>query len=319
TGQKPPPERLLMKDHSSGIISTNKSPDIGFHKSLNPYRGCEHGCIYCYARPTHEFLGMSAGLDFESKIVVKHDAPDLLRKTLSQRSWIPDVIVMSGVTDPYQPVEKELEITRGCLKVLAGSRHPVSIITKNHLVTRDLDLLSELAAYHAVSVTLSVTTLDPELARVMEPRTTRPGRRIEAVRKLSEAGIPVRVNVAPVIPGLTDHECVSILEAAASAGACGAGYTMLRLPYGVKDLFLQWLDQHFPDRKQKVVNRLLDIRSGKLNRSEYGERFRGRGHYAGQVADLFQQTVSRLNLNRGPGGLSSEAFRRPAQGQLDLF
>lgn len=319
TGEKPSPDTKLITDHTKEIISANKSPDIPFNKSINPYRGCEHGCIYCYARPTHEFLGMSAGLDFESRIVVKYEAASLLRQKLEKKSWEPETLVMSGVTDPYQPVESELEITRSCIEVLAECRHPLVIITKNYLVTRDIDLLSELAKYRAVRVALSITTLDGELAGIMEPRTSRPVRRLEAIRRLTAAGIPVSVNVAPVIPGLTDHECVQILEEAQKAGADQAGYTLLRLPYGVKDLFLTWLEQHYPERKQKVVNRMLDIRNGKLNRSEFGERFRGYGQYSDQIHQLFRQTVKKLGLNTGKKALSADHFRRPSGNQLRLF
>jgi len=319
TGEKPAPGTKLLTDHTKKIISTNDSPDIPFNKSINPYRGCEHGCIYCYARPTHEFLGMSAGLDFESKIVVKYNAAKLLREALSKKSWKPEPLIMSGVTDPYQPIERNLKITRGCIEVLAETRHPLGIITKNHLVTRDIDLLSELAKFQAVSVTVSVTTLDRELARIMEPRTSQPQRRLDAIRTLSDAGIPVKVNVAPIIPGLTDHELVSILDAAADAGAIGAGYTLVRLPYGVKDLFVKWLEDHFPERKSKVINRILDIRDGKLNRSEFGERFTGQGNYAGQIGQLFLHTAARLNFNRNRKPLSARSFRRPETGQLHLF
>src|SRR5690242_3952957 len=216
--------RQFFKDHSQTVIARNDSPDVGFQASLNPYRGCEHGCIYCYARPTHEFLGFSAGLDFESKIMVKEDAPDLLRKELSSPKWQPQVIFMSGVTDCYQPVERKLKLTRRCLEVLAEFRNPVFIVTKNHLVTRDIDLLVELAKHHAVGVFLSITTLDSELRKVMEPRTSPPAARLAALRELSGAGIPVGVNVAPIIPGLTDHEVPAILKAAAEAGATSAGY-----------------------------------------------------------------------------------------------
>ncbi len=319
SGERPNQKRELITDSTQKIISENSSPDIPFSKSINPYRGCEHGCIYCYARPMHEFLGMSAGLDFESRIVVKRDAAHLLRKTLASPAWKPEPIVLSGVTDPYQPVEKQLEITRSCLEVLADARNPAGLITKNYLVTRDIDLLSQLARYNAVRVTLSITTLDDDLARIMEPRTSRPERRLDAVRALSRAGIPVSVNVAPIIPGLTDHETVAILEKSAAAGACGAGYTLLRLPYGVKDLFVEWLEQHFPDRKQKVINRILDFRQGKLNRSEFGERFRGRGNYADQIRKLFKHHRKRLGLDREWPRLSVEHFRRPDGGQLHLF
>ncbi len=319
SGEKPSSDTKFLRDDTADIISTNNSPDIPFNKSINPYRGCEHGCIYCYARPTHEFLGMSPGLDFESKIVVKYDAANLLRATLSKKSWKPEPIVMSGVTDPYQPVERKLEITRGCLEVLAEANHPTGIITKNFLVTRDTDFLQKLAKVNAVRVAISITTFDRELARLMEPRTSSPDRRMQAVKILSDHGIPVRVMVAPVIPGLTDHEMVPILDASAEAGAVEAGYTLLRLPYGVKDLFIQWLEQHYPDRKSKVLNRILDFRNGKLNRSEFGERFRGSGHYAKQIQDLFHHQVYRLGLNKERKELSAKHFRRPSGNQLTLF
>lgn len=319
TGQKPSQETKLIKDDTKEILSKNDSPDIPFSYGLNPYRGCEHGCIYCYARPTHEFLGFSPGLDFESRIMVKYDAPDKLRKKFASKRWKPETVVMSGVTDPYQPVERELEITRGCLKVFSETRNPVSIITKNYLVTRDIDLLRELAEYNAVHVTLSVTTLDRDLARVMEPRTSQPQRRLQAIRKLSENGISTGVNVAPIIPGLTDHECAGIMKAAREAGATEAGYTIVRLPYGVKDLFQEWLEQYYPDRKDKVLNRLRDMRDGKLNANEFGTRFRGEGEFAKQISALFGLQVKKLGYNRSSPPLSIEHFRRPEIGQLNLF
>src|SRR5258706_10714888 len=244
----------FLKDHSSTVITYNNSPDVGFEASINPYRGCEHGCIYCYARPTHEYLGFSAGLDFETKIMVKQNAPGLLREELSSTRWTPKIIAMSGVTDCYQPVERRLKLTRGCLEVLAEFRNPVIIITKNNLVTRDLDLLSDLARHHATSVFISLTTLDNDLRKVMEPRATPPAARLAAVQKLSAPGIPVGVLLAPMIPGLTDHEIPSLVEAAASAGARSAGYVLLRLPYGVAPIFAQWLVNHFPDKKDTGLN-----------------------------------------------------------------
>ncbi|HYW34833.1 MAG TPA: PA0069 family radical SAM protein [Balneolaceae bacterium] len=319
TGEKPTQETKLYPDDTKNIIATNKSPDIPFEASVNPYRGCEHGCIYCYARPTHEFLGFSAGLDFESRIMVKYDAPQKLRKTLSDPNWEPKVIVMSGVTDCYQPTERKLEITRGCLNVLAEFRNPVSIITKNYLVTRDIDFLQELASHNAANVTVSVTTLDRDLARVMEPRTSQPNRRLQAIEKLANAGIPVGVNVAPIIPGLTDHECVSILQAAREAGATRAGYTILRLPYGVKDLFKDWLEQHFPDRKNKVLNKIRDMRGGKLNESKFGKRFSGEGKFAGQIADLFALHCKKLGFNQEKRSLSTDAFKPVHGKQAELF
>ncbi len=319
TGEKPKPDTKLIPDHTKEIISTNNSPDIPFNASLNPYRGCEHGCIYCYARPTHEYLGYSAGLDFESKIMVKYDAARKLREKLKSPSWKPQTIVMSGVTDCYQPIERKLKITRECLKVLAEFRNPVGIITKNYLVTRDADHLKELAKYNAARVTVSVTTLDHALARVMEPRTSTPSRRLKAIKMLSEAGIPVGVNVAPIIPGLTDHECVSILEAAKEAGASRAGYTIVRLPYGVKDLFKDWLEQHFPDRKAKVLNKIRDMRDGKLNESSFGKRFSGEGNFAKQISDLFSVHSKRLGFNRKRTKLSTDSFKNTQYEQANLF
>jgi DNA repair photolyase len=234
--RRPRPATRYFRDATRSIITRNSSPDVGFETSLNPYRGCEHGCIYCYARPTHEYLGFSAGLDFESKIMVKLNAPELLRSELERPRWQPQTLVMSGVTDPYQPIERKLRITRGCLEVLAEFRNPLAIITKNHLVTRDIDLLRELAKYNAVAVNLSVTTLDANLQRVLEPRTSSPVARLEAIRQLRAANIPVGVMVAPVIPGLTDHEMPRIMQEAAKAGAQFAGYTIIRLPWAVAPL-----------------------------------------------------------------------------------
>ncbi len=319
TGEKPSRTTKLYPDHSKNIIATNDSPDIPFDASLNPYRGCEHGCIYCYARPTHEFLGFSAGLDFESRIMVKYDAPEKLRRALRDPKWEPKTIAMSGVTDCYQPTERKLEITRQCLKVLAEFRNPVGIITKNYLVTRDIDHLQTLACYDAAHVTVSVTTLDRKLASVMEPRTSQPQRRIEAIKKLADAGISVGVNVAPIIPGLTDHECVSILEAAREAGAEQAGYTIVRLPYGVKDLFKDWLEQHFPDRKDKVLNKIRNIRDGKLNDSTFGKRFSGEGNFAKQISDLFSVHKKRLGFNEQRSSLSTDAFVSTHGEQTELF
>lgn len=319
TGEKPSAKTALIRDYTKTVITYNQSEDIGFEASINPYRGCEHGCIYCYARPYHEYLGYSSGLDFESKIVVKYDAPELLRKELRSEKWKPQVIAMSGVTDVYQPTERKLEITRGCLEVMAEFRNPVGIITKNYLISRDIDILKELNKYDCVGVTISITTLDRELASIMEPRTSRPKRRFDAIRELAEAGIPVGVNVAPIIPGLTDHECADILEKAKEAGAKYAGYTILRLPYKVKELFLDWLEQNYPDRKQKVVNKILDIREGKLNNSEFWERMKGTGNYAKQISDLFHVQIKKVGLNADRKTLSTAHFKRGPGSQLDLF
>jgi DNA repair photolyase len=316
----PAPETELLHDNSRSIIARNDSPDVGFDTTVNPYRGCEHGCIYCYARPYHEYLGFSAGLDFETKILVKHDAPDLLRAELAAPGWEPQTILLSGVTDPYQPVERRLRIARGCLEVLAECRNPVAITTKSHLVTRDIDLLSELAAHRAAAVCFTVTTLSDALQRTLEPRSSTPRRRLEAVAKMAAAGIPTAVNVAPVIPGLTDHEIPRIVQEAAEAGALTAGYIMLRLPLGVAPLFESWLERHYPDRKEKVLNRIRDMRGGKLYDSSYGKRGRGEGRYAKQIADMFDMACRRAGLDNDWPALSSAAFRRPPpRGQLELF
>lgn len=315
------PRTDFFRDHTRGIIARNDSPDVGFDASINPYRGCQHGCSYCFARPTHEYLGLSAGLDFETKIFVKENAPGLLRDALSAPSWKPTPLGMSGVTDPYQPIERRLGITRRCLEVLVEFRQPVIIITKNHLVTRDVDLLAGLAKHHAASAYLSITTLDAKLARRMEPQTSSPQRRLDAVAALSAAGIPTGVLVAPIVPGLTDHELPRILEAAANAGAKSAGYVILRLPYGLKELFEGWLDAHEPEKKEKVLSRLRSLSEGKLYNSKWSERQRGTGVFAEQVAQMFRVACARHHLNEERITLSTDAFRRPprAGDQGDLF
>jgi len=316
---KDAPKTIFYKDHSRTIISYSDSPDVGFKASINSYRGCVHGCIYCYARPTHEYLGLSAGLDFETKIFVKEDAPELLRRELSSPKWQPKPIAISGVTDPYQPAESHFSLTRACLKVLAECSNPVGIVTKNYLVTRDIDILKELAEQHAAVVALSITTLDPKLARVMEPRASQPDLRLKAIQKLAENGIPVTVLVAPVIPGLTDHEIPRIIEKAVDAGAQKAGYIMLRLPYGVADLFQHWLEQHFPDKKSKILNRIRAMRSGKLYSSVFHERMRGEGIFANQVDKLFEISCRKTGIAGNRIHLSSDAFHRLDTEQLKLF
>jgi DNA repair photolyase len=302
----------FLRDHSKTIINYNDSPDIGFNASLNPYRGCEHGCAYCYARPTHEYLGFSAGLDFESRIMVKEEAPELLRKELASPKWKPQVLAMSGVTDCYQPVERRLQLTRRCLEVLAEFRNPVVIVTKNHLVTRDRDWLSALAGFQAVTVYISVTTLDAALAARLEPRASRPSHRLAAIRTLADAGIPVGVLTAPVIPALTDHELPALLEAAATAGARFAGFVPLRLPHGVAPLFEAWLQEHYPERKEKVLGRIRALRGGRLNDPQFGSRMRGEGIFAEQLEQLFRAASRKAGLeNHGPE-LSTAAFRVPS-------
>jgi DNA repair photolyase len=310
------PKTQYLKDTSRSIIAHNDSPDVGFEFSINPYRGCEHGCIYCYARPTHEYFGLSAGLDFETKIFVKLDAPELLRREISKESWQPQTISISGVTDCYQPIERRLKITRRCLEVLAEFGNPAGIVTKGHLVTRDIDVLRELARHKAALVFLSVTTLDADLSSKMEPRAASPQRRLETIAELSAAGIPAGVMVAPVIPGLTDHEMPSILKAAAEAGARAAGYVPLRLPFAVSGLFEKWLHQHYPDRSKKVLNRIRSIRQGKLNDSNFHSRMRGYGEFAEQIAGIFDVAKRRAGLDRDVPHLCADHFRRPGQMRL---
>src|SRR5213596_2715388 len=317
TDKQPRPPTQYFRDGTKSIITRNSSPDVGFEASLNPYRGCEHGCIYCYARPTHEYLGFSAGLDFESKIMVKTSAPELLRAELESPRWNPQALVMSGVTDPYQPIERKLGITRGCLEVLAKFRNPVAIITKNRLVTRDVDLLGNLATRNAAVVNISVTSLDANLQRVLEPRTSSPQARLDAIRQLRSAGIPTGVMVAPIIPGLTDHEVPGILEACAKAGAQFAAYTIVRLPWAVAPLFEHWLEEHFPDRKEKVIGRIRDLRGKRLNNSQWHTRMTGEGIFAEHIASMFAVSCRRNQMCARPK-LSSASFQRPTT-QPDLF
>lgn len=314
----PPLKTQFFRDSSKSIISYNESPDIGFTTSLNPYRGCEHGCVYCFARPTHEYLGLSSGIDFETKIFVKLDAPELLRQELLAKRWEPQVVVMSGVTDCYQPFEKKFEITRRCLDVFQEFRNPIAIITKNHLVTRDVDILARMAEWHGAQVNISITTLDRNLARALEPRASTPQRRLDAVALLSKAGIPVNVMVAPIIPGLTDDEIPAILEAAAAAGAQSAAHTLLRLPYNLKAHFAEWLEVHAPLRKQKVLNRMREMREGSLYNAEFGKRHRGTGEYYDSIIQLFAVHKKKCGLLGMRQPLSVAQFRRVTD-QLTLF
>jgi DNA repair photolyase len=317
--ESPGARTQFLRDTSHSIIAYNDSPDVGFDASINPYRGCEHGCIYCYARPTHEYLGYSSGLDFETKILVKENAPALLRKELSSPRWKPQVLGVCGVTDAYQPIESRLQLTRRCLEVSLDFRNPLAIITKNHLVTRDLDLLKGLAEFNAARVLVSVTTLDPAVARVMEPRASTPERRLDAIRAAADAGVPVGVLVAPVVPGLTDHEIPAIINAATEAGATTAGYVVLRLPYQVKDLFQEWLSEHFPDRKKKILSHITDLRSGKLNDPEFNTRMRGQGIYAEQIRAMFLLARRRAGIDSNTVELSTSSFRVPDAEQPSLF
>ncbi len=314
----PPLRTQFFPDATQSIITRNNSPDVGFETSLNPYRGCEHGCAYCFARPTHEYLGFSAGLDFESKIMVKENAPELLRDALSKKSWEPQTLVMSGVTDCYQAIERKLEITRRCIAVLAEFRNPLAIITKNHLVTRDIDLLAELAKFHSVVVNISVTTLDADLAKKLEPRASPPSRRLAAISELSAAGIPVRVLMAPCIPGLNDHELPAIFSATAQAGARDGGYVPLRLPWAVAPIFSNWLDEHAPGQKEKVLERVRAMRGGKLNDPNFGSRMRGEGFYAQQMHALYELARHKAGFTNAPIELSADDFRVPTS-QLSLF
>jgi DNA repair photolyase len=314
----PAPRTQFLRDLSQSIITYNDSPDISFRAGINAYRGCEHGCSYCYARPFHEYLGFSAGLDFESKIMVKENAPELLRRELSSPKWKPQLLAMSGVTDCYQPIERKLQLTRKCLAVLAEFRNPVAIITKNHLVTRDIDLLTELAKYHAVQVNLSINSLDSDLARKLEPRASSPKMRLAAVEALAKAGVPVGVLVAPVIPALNDHEIPNVLAAVRTAGALWAGTEILRLPLTVSPVFQQWLEHNFPEKKEKVLNRIRAVRNGKLNDARFGSRMRGEGIFAGQIHQMFEVAKRKAGFPDQHPEVSAAAFRRPEGPQLAL-
>jgi len=303
------------------IITTNDSPDIGFDQSINPYRGCEHGCIYCYARPSHCYLGHSAGLDFETKLYAKTNAAELLTRELANPRYQPKLIALGTNTDPYQPIEREHRITRSILEVLARARHPVGLVTKSALVVRDLDILAPMAKLGLVKVALSVTTLDRGIARKMEPRATTPAKRLGAIRALSEAGVPTTVMVAPIVPGLNDSEIESILEAAHEAGARQAGYVMLRLPLEIKTLFREWLASEFPDRARRVISLVQSLHGGRDYEAEFGLRQRGRGPFAQHVAARFRLALKRLGMNERNYELRTDLFQRPQLpgSQLSLF
>lgn len=317
----PPLRTTLTPDATKTIIARNNSPDVPFDRSINPYRGCEHGCIYCFARPTHAFLGMSPGLDFESRLFFKPDAAMLLEKELRSPRYECDVIAMGTNTDPYQPIERELKITRRILEVLAAYDHPVGIVTKSSQIVRDIDILAPMARKGLAQVCVSVTTLDRGLARTMEPRAPTPARRLETIRALASAGIPTGVMVAPLIPVLTDSEMESVLEAAASAGAQSAGYVLLRLPLEIKDLFREWLEAHVPMKAKHVLNAVRDTHGGQIYDPTYGLRQRGTGPYADMMLQRFERACRNLGLNERKYRLDTTQFRRPPRkgDQLGLF
>ncbi len=315
------PQTEYIPDDSQTIVTSNDSPDIPYRYTLNPYRGCSHGCAYCYARPTHEYLGFSAGLDFETKVLYKPRAAELFREFLSRPGWHAEPICLSGVTDCYQPAERRFRLTRSCLEVALEARQPVSLVTKNALILRDVDLLGQLAQRRLVHVSISVTTLDAELARRMEPRTSAPGDRLRAVRQLRQAGVPVGVLVAPVVPGLTDWEIPRILRAAAEAGAQCACFQLVRLPLTVKPVFLDWLQRNFPLRRRKIENLIRSTHEGRLNSPEFCLRMSGSGPMAEQIAQLFDTFAHQYGLDSGCRPLDSSQFRPPrrAGGQMWLF
>ena len=311
----------LTPERARVIISTNDSPDVGFSRSINPYRGCEHGCIYCYARPAHAYMGFSPGLDFESKLFFKPEAPALLEQELSKKGYRPEIIHIGGNTDPYQPEERKLRLTRAIIQVLARFQHPFSVITKSALIQRDLDLLAPAAAQNLVRVALSVTSLDRKLARSMEPRAATPERRIATIKALTSAGVPVTVMFAPSIPGLNDHEMEAVLERAAEAGATGAGYVALRLPLEIAGLFREWLATDHPDRAAKVMSLVRQMRGGKDYDSEWGSRMKGQGPVAELMAQRFKAAKRRYGLDAPFGSLDLTRFKVPPKvgDQGDLF
>ncbi|HAT31479.1 MAG TPA: radical SAM protein, partial [Janthinobacterium sp.] len=325
----------VTDEQARTILTRNSSPDIPFNVSLNPYRGCEHGCIYCFARPTHSYLGLSPGLDFESKIFAKVNAPELLRRELAKASYVPEPIALGVSTDAYQPCERERQLTRRVLEVLHECEHPVALITKSALIERDIDLLAAMAAKRQAAVAITVTTLDPAIARTLEPRAAAPARRLRTIRTLTDAGIPVGISIAPVIPFVTEPDLERLLEAVRDAGAIHAHYVVLRLPWEVNPLFQQWLQTHFPDRAQRVMNRVRDMRGGKDYDSSFASRMHGEGVWADLIRQRFEKAVARLGMNERAGRfkqLDASQFKRPlviapmgararfrSEGQLDLF
>jgi DNA repair photolyase len=317
----PPLATTVTVETARSIITRNDSPDIGFNCSINPYRGCEHGCIYCYARPTHSYLNLSPGLDFETKLVAKKNAPELLLRELAAPSYAAELIMVGVNTDAYQPVERDLKITRGILEVLTAARHPFGLVTKSSLIERDLDLIAEMSAQNLVSVSISITSLDAKLSRLMEPRAASPQRRLRTVRRLAEAGVPVRVNVAPVIPFVNEPEIEAIVDAAADAGAKNAHYTVVRLPWEVAPLFEQWLQAHFPDRARRVMNRIRDMRGGRAYDAEFGTRMTGEGTWANLIEQRFSRAGARHGFSDRWPTLRTDLFvrPRPRTAQMDLF
>jgi DNA repair photolyase len=316
----PPFATTVSVDATRKIITRNESPDISFDRSINPYRGCEHGCVYCFARPTHAYLGLTPGLDFESKLFVKPDAPALLEKELSAPGYVPRTMAIGTNTDPYQPIERKYQVMRGILDVLERAGHPVGIVTKSALILRDLDILARMAERNLAKVAISVTTLDAKLARTMEPRAATPQRRLEALRQLSAAGVPTSVMVAPVIPAINDADIERILDAASIAGVKGAGYVLLRLPLEVRDLFVEWLRANYPDREKHVMKLIRDMRGGKDYDSTFGQRMTGSGPYAWMIGRRFENACARLGLNTHRRPLTTEHFRPPHRAeQLSLF
>jgi DNA repair photolyase len=311
---------VISIEHAKSVISRHNSPDVGFSQSINPYRGCGHGCIYCFARPTHAYLGLSPGLDFETRLTAKVNAAEKLREELAKPGYKCEPLTIGVNTDAYQPIERQQKITRSILEVASQTHHPVSLITKSALIERDLDLLAPMAKKHLVSVTLSITTLDHEISRRMEPRTSAPARRLEAVRRLTQAGIPVNVNVAPVIPFLTDSELESIMEAAAKAGAVSAGYVLIRLPWEVRPIFKEWLEKHFPLKAEHVMSRIRDMREGRENDPNFGSRMVGKGTLAELLSQRFRKAVTRFGLDRDSRDLDCSLFVPPSlNGQKTLF
>ncbi|WP_430404692.1 PA0069 family radical SAM protein [Hyphomonas sp.] len=313
-------ETTLTQESAKTIITFNKSPDISFDRTINPYRGCEHGCIYCFARPSHAYGGLSAGLDFESRLFFKPNAPELLKRELSRPGYRPRPIALGMNTDAFQPVERDTGLTREVLKILLACQHPVSLLTKSSLIERDMDIIGPMARMGLARVGVSITTLDRTLARRMEPRAATPARRLQTIRALSDAGIPVTVMTAPIIPGLTDHEIENLLEAAAQHGATGAGYVILRLPYEIKDLFHEWLVTHVPDRAAKVINTIRDMRGGKDYDARWFERGSGRGPVAKMIMQRFVRETHRLGLDTPRAALRTDLFRPPTamDDQLEL-